>query len=272
MSEQSGQMPELDEWHTTISLLAANLNLLILNEEAHPEPQTVSGSHSRKHSPSRIASGSSPLNKSSSDSTLSSQSSAQASAPKVAQVSSTFPSHPPLPSTPSSLISSHHQSSSSSSTIHSPAKNPQSAAGYSSNSFEFVPQTHPPLSFQPQFYQCPFETIPQIYHNPVDFARQLSPSKHPLVFLCRDQSTHCTITLETVWASLITVLLQQAPLNPNLFHLTTPTWAGHLTWKGSPTTEILCVLKATRSRIFFSRLPLHLVVSLRCAHLIAMAF
>ncbi|QQK44383.1 Nucleotide-binding, alpha-beta plait [Penicillium digitatum] len=176
MSEQSGQMPELDEWHTTISLLAANLNLLILNEEAHPEPQTVSGSHSRKHSPSRIASGSSPLNKSSSDSTLSSQSSAQASAPKVAQVSSTFPSHPPLPSTPSSLISSHHQSSSSSSTIHSPAKNPQSAAGYSSNSFEFVPQTHPPLSFQPQFYQCPFETIPQIYHNPVDFARQLSPT------------------------------------------------------------------------------------------------
>ncbi|KAJ5484268.1 Nucleotide-binding alpha-beta plait [Penicillium expansum] len=150
-------------------------------EEAHPEPHTVTDSNSCKNSPSPIPSGCASLNNPSSDSTLGAQYPAQASAPESAPVS-TFPIHSPLPLAPSSFISSHHQSSSSSSTIR-PAKHPKLAPGHSSESFEFVPQTYPPLGFQSQFYQYPFETVPQVYHNPVDFARQLSPPLVSIILL-----------------------------------------------------------------------------------------
>jgi hypothetical protein len=41
-----------------------------------------------------------------------------------------------------------------------------------------VPQAYPPPDFQSQFDQSPLETIPQAYHDPVNFADQFQPSKY----------------------------------------------------------------------------------------------
>ncbi|CAI7650154.1 unnamed protein product [Penicillium glandicola] len=203
MTEQTGRTAEPDEWPATMSLLAADLELLTPHETARSEPQpvTATASDSREHSPAQIPHGCSPLKKSSSGSALGSQAFTQ---PSV------LPSHLPLSSPQSSLVSSpqssfvssHHQSSSSTSTIR-PAKpvpaKPLPANTLSSNTlptyplnftpgfypgpFNFVPQVYSPL-FQSQFYQRPPGFGPQVYHNPVDFAPQSYPTNvfEPAIF------------------------------------------------------------------------------------------
>ncbi|KAJ9491009.1 hypothetical protein VN97_g2225 [Penicillium thymicola] len=214
--EQPGRMPELDELlPAAIRVLATDLDQLDLNDaHAREEPQTVTDSNSREHTPSGVTS--SPLREPSSDSALdpqipsyvSSQAPAEVFTEVSAEVSAEVPafhshpplSHPPLSSTPSSFIPSHsyHESSSSCSTIHPPKRNIiDLTPRYYSGSFEFVPQVHPPSGFQPQFNQYPFETIPQFDHNP-----HFNFGKYHLAPLCHDQSINCTIIIATVQTPL----------------------------------------------------------------------
>ncbi|CAG7960199.1 unnamed protein product [Penicillium nalgiovense] len=188
----SGHASEMGDWPATMSLLAADFDLLDLNENTQNNSQTVAPvCDTNTPSP-----GSAPtLKKSSSVSDLGSQDparflfqippdlippqipprvSAWISAQASAQVS--LPSSP-ISSTPSSFIYSHHQSSSSTSTIRPSANQRlQLASGYNPGGKEFVPQAYFPLSFQSQFDQYPLETIPQVYHDPMDFSVQLKPT------------------------------------------------------------------------------------------------
>lgn len=198
MSEQPGRMPKLDEWAAAIDILATDLNLRGPND-AREQPQTVTASNSRKHSPSGITSGS-PLRESSSDSASGPQASTQVSSQASTEVS-TFPSLSPFPSIPFSIITSHHHSSSSSSTIRPPKTYLDLAPGYYSGSFELYAKpkfSRPPgPGLWPQ-YTHPFEAMSQVHHNPSGFADQFNSGKYHLAPLCHDHSTNCTITIVTV--------------------------------------------------------------------------
>ena len=179
-------MPDVGDWPDTMSILAADLDLLTLDEDNQQDSQTVTtpayGTH--EHSP-----GCAPtVKRSSSDFHLGSQPLTRLFdlvppdliPPQIPpQVSAQFSllSEPPISSTPSSFISSHHKSSSSTSTIRPSAnQHLQLASGHNPRAFEFVPQAYPPL--RSQFNQHPLETIPQVYHNPVDSTDKFQLSKY----------------------------------------------------------------------------------------------
>ncbi|CDM27316.1 hypothetical protein DTO013E5_4468 [Penicillium roqueforti] len=176
MSEQHGHMPKFEDWPASISILAANVDLMSLNENSRPESPTVTTpvSESRKHSPG-IVDDCSSLKKSPSDCTpaltqLSAQALVEVPAQFTAQVSPLL-SHPSLPSTPSSS----NRSSSSSSTIRPPPnRRLEFEPGFHPRPFEFVPQAYSPLSLQSQSRRYPFETVS--HHNPIDLSGQFQPT------------------------------------------------------------------------------------------------
>ncbi|OQE42224.1 hypothetical protein PENCOP_c004G05083 [Penicillium coprophilum] len=163
---RSRRVPKLDSRPATMNSPATQVAPLTLNENANPEPHTVTAT-CRKDSHTRFDA---HLRKASSDSALRSQTAEHFSVPSASPISS-IPRTLPNPSTPSPFVSPLHHQSSSISTIHPPTPL-DLVPVIEPNHFDCVIQAYSSVTFQPHYWQYHSQVPPQVYQRAVDVAPQ----------------------------------------------------------------------------------------------------